>query len=195
MADLQTVIKLRAQTGAGMVDCKKALDEASGDYEKAIELLRKKGEVKAAKKMAEREAKEGIVYSYIHSNGKTGVLLELFCETDFVARTDDFKALAHNIAMQITAMAPEYLAPEQVPADVLEKEKDVYREQLKAEGKPENMIEKILEGKMAKFYEGNCLLHQAFIKDDKLTMDDVIKQMIAKTGEKIEIGQYARFQI
>jgi len=189
------VTKLRAQTGAGMVDCKKALDESNGDYEKAIEILRKKGEAKATKKMAERQTKEGIVYSYIHSNAKAGVLLELFCETDFVARTDDFKALAHDLAMQIVAMSPEYLSPEQVPAEVLEKEKEVYREQLKSEGKPEAMMEKILEGKLAKFYEENCLLNQAFIKEDKLKVGELIKQMIAKTGEKIEIGKYARFQI
>lgn len=195
MADLQTVTKLRAQTGAGMVDCKKALDESNGDYEKAIEILRKKGEAKATKKMNERQTKEGIVYSYIHSNGKVGVLLEFFCETDFVARTDDFKALAHDIAMQIVAMSPDYLSPEQVPAAVLEKEKEVYREQLKAEGKPEAMMEKILEGKLAKFYEENCLLNQTFIKDDKVKVGELIKQMIAKTGEKIEIGKYARFQI
>lgn len=195
MVELQTVTKLRAQTGAGMVDCKKALDESNGDYEKAIEILRKKGEAKATKKMAERQTKEGIVYSYIHSNNKAGVLLELFCETDFVARTDDFKALAHDIAMQIVAMSPEYLMPEQVPAAVLEKEKEVYREQLKNEGKPEAMLEKILEGKLAKYYEENCLLNQAFIKDDKIKVGDLIKQMIAKTGEKIEIGKFARFQI
>jgi len=195
MADLQTVTKLRAQTGAGMVDCKKALDESNGGYEKAIEILRKKGEAKATKKMNERQTKEGIVYSYIHSNGKVGVLLEFFCETDFVARTDDFKALAHDIAMQIVAMSPDYLSPEQVPAAVLEKEKEVYREQLKAEGKPEAMMEKILEGKLAKFYEENCLLNQTFIKDDKVKVGELIKQMIAKTGEKIEIGKYARFQI
>jgi len=195
MVELQMVTKLRAQTGAGMVDCKKALDESNGDYEKAIEILRKKGEAKATKKMAERQTKEGIVYSYIHSNSKAGVLLELFCETDFVARTDDFKALAHDLAMQIVAMSPEYLSPEQVSAEVLEKEKEVYREQLKAEGKPEAMMEKILEGKLAKFYEENCLLNQAFIKDDKLKVGELIKQMIAKTGEKIEVGKYARFQI
>ncbi|OGF36684.1 elongation factor Ts [Candidatus Falkowbacteria bacterium RIFOXYC2_FULL_48_21] len=195
MVELQMVTKLRAQTGAGMVDCKKALDESNGDYEKAIEILRKKGEAKATKKMAERQTKEGIVYSYIHSNAKAGVLLELFCETDFVARTDDFKALAHDLAMQIVAMSPEYLSPEQVPAEVLEKEKEVYREQLKSEGKPEAMMEKILEGKLAKFYEENCLLNQAFIKEDKLKVGELIKQMIAKTGEKIEIGKYARFQI
>jgi len=195
MVELQMVTKLRAQTGAGMVDCKKALDESNGDYEKAIEILRKKGEAKATKKMNERQAKEGIVYSYIHSNGKTGVLLEFFCETDFVARTDDFKALAHDVAMQIVAMSPDYLSPEQVPAEVVEKEKEVYREQLKTEGKPENMIEKILEGKLAKFYEESCLLNQTFIKDDKVKVGELIKQMIAKTGEKIEVGKFVRFQI
>lgn len=195
MADVQTITKLRNQTGAGMMDCKKALDEAKDDYDKALELLRKKGEAKAAKKMAERDAKEGIVYSYIHSNNKSGAMIELFCETDFVARTDDFKALAHDIAMQIVAMSPEYLKPEDVPSDEIEKEKSVYREQLKSEGKPEEMIEKILEGKINKYYEEVCLLKQTFIKDDKVKIEELIKQVIAKTGEKIELGKFANFQL
>lgn len=195
MADIQTITKLRNQTGAGMMDCKKALDEAGDDYDKALDVLRKKGEAKAAKKMAEREAKEGIVYSYIHSNNKAGAMIELFCETDFVARTDDFKNLAQDIAMQIVAMSPEYLKPEDVPAEIVEKEKEVYREQLKSEGKPAEMIEKILEGKLNKFYEDVCLIKQTFVKDDKMKIEDLIKQTIAKTGEKIELGRFANFQI
>lgn len=195
MSDTQTIIKLRDLTGAGMLDCKKAIDEAGDDFGKAIEILRKKGEAKATKKIAEREAKEGIVYSYIHSNNKTGSMIELFCETDFVARTDDFKSLAHDLAMQIVAMAPDYLKPEDVPAEILEKEKEVYREQLKNEGKPENIIDKVMAGKLEKFYLEVCLLKQPFIKDDKVTVEELIKQVIAKTGEKIEIGRFVRFQI
>ncbi|MBT5503826.1 translation elongation factor Ts [Candidatus Falkowbacteria bacterium] len=195
MSDVQTITKLRAQTGAGMLDCKKALDEVNGDYDKAVDVLRKKGEAKAAKKIAERQAKEGIVYSYIHSNNKTGTIVELFCETDFVAKTDDFKSLAHDIALQIVAMSPEYVTPEQIPAEALEREKSIYREQLKNEGKPDEMIEKILEGKMNKYYEEVCLMKQLFIKDDKVTIEGLINQIIAKTGEKIEIGNFARYQI
>lgn len=195
MNDSQNIIKLREATGAGMVDCKKALDEAAGDFEKAIEILRKKGEAKATKKMAERQTKEGIVYSYIHTDSKTGAMLELFCETDFVARTDDFKNLARELALQIAAMAPEYLSPEQVPPLVVDKEKEVYREQLRAEGKPDNMMDKIVEGKLNKFFEDVCLLCQQYIKDDKIRVGDLIKQLIAKTGEKIEVGKFVRFQI
>jgi len=191
----EEIIKLREQTGAGMLDCKKALDEAGNDYNKAIEILRKKGEAKAVKKIAERTAKEGLVYSYIHSSAKIGAMLELFCETDFVARTDDFKNLAHDLAMQIVAMSPDYLNPEQVPADVLAKEKDIYAEQMKGENKPPEILEKIIMGKLAKFYEEVCLMKQLFIKDDKITIEDLLKQMIAKTGEKIEIGHFTRFQI
>lgn len=195
MSDVQTITKLRSQTGAGMMDCKKALDEANNDYDKALIILRKKGEARAEKKIAERKAQEGIVYSYIHSNNKSGAMIEIFCETDFVARTDDFKNLAHEITLQIVAMSPDYLSPEEIPAEVIEKEKDVYRAQLKAEGKPDEMIEKILEGKLSKFYEDVCLLKQPFVKDDKLKIEDLIKQVIAKTGEKIELGKFANFQI
>lgn len=195
MSDAQTIAKLRNQTGAGMLDCKKALDEAGDNYDKALELLRKSGEAKATKKMAERQAHEGIVYSYIHSNQQTGAMLELFCETDFVARTDDFKNLAHDLALQIVAMSPDYLSPEQVPVAVIEKEKEIYREQLKKEGKPEEIVEKILIGKLDKFYSENCLLKQYFIKDDKVKIEDHIKAVIAKTGEKMEVGHFVRFQI
>lgn len=177
------------------MDCKKALDEAGDDYEKAIDVLRKKGEAKAAKKVAERDAKEGIVYSYIHSNSKSGAMLELFCETDFVAKTDDFKNLAHELALQIVAMSPDYLKPEDVPADVLEKEKDIYQVQLKNEGKPDEIIEKIMKGKIDKYYEEVCLLNQPFVKDDKVKVGELVTQMIAKTGEKIEVGRFARYQI
>lgn len=195
MHDQKAIINLRNLTGAGLVDCQKALEEAGGDLAKAQEILRKKGEAKATKKLQERQTKEGIVYSYIHSNNKVGAMLELFCETDFVARTEDFKSLARDIAMQIAALAPEYLKPDDVPAEIIEKEKEVYREQLKTEGKPEAMIEKILPGKSQKFYEEVCLLNQPFIKDEKIKIEDLIKQSIAKIGEKIEIGKFIRFQI
>ncbi len=195
MVDLAIITKLRNQTGGGMMDCKKALEEANGDYEKAIDLMRQKGEIKAAKKSAERETKEGIVYSYIHSNNKTGAMLELLCETDFVSRTEDFKNLAHELALQIVAMSPDYLMPEQVPVEVLEREKAIYREQLLAEGKKEEFMEKIMEGKLTKFFAETCLLKQLCIKDENLTVEALINQVIAKTGEKIEIGRFSRFQI
>lgn len=195
MSDTQIVVQLRNQTGAGMMDCKKALDEAGNDYEKAIDILRQKGEIKAAKKIEEREAKEGIVYAYIHSNNKSGAMVALACETDFVARTEDFKGLAHEIALQVVAMMPEYLAPENVPADVLEREKNVYREQLKEEGKPEAMFEKIMVGKLEKYYADVCLLKQTYIKDDAITIEELVNQYIAKTGEKIQIARFVRFQI
>ena len=177
------------------MDCKKAIDEANGDYEKAIDILRQKGEIKAAKKSAERETKDGLVYSYVHSNGKIGAMLELLCETDFVAKTDDYKNLVHELALQIVAMSPEYLKPEQVPVEVLDREKAIYREQLLAEGKKEEMLEKILEGKLNKFFAEVCLLKQQCIKDETKTVESLINEMIVKTGEKIEIGKFVRFQI
>ncbi|MBU1165134.1 translation elongation factor Ts [Patescibacteria group bacterium] len=193
--DKQTLIKLREQTGAGMVDCKKALEEANGDTQKALEILRKKGAVKASKKLAEREACEGLVGSYIHVNGKVGVLVEVACETDFVAKNSDFKELVHDIAMQIAAESPEYLVPEEVPKKVIAKEKEIYAEQLKREGKPENVIDKIMAGKIEKFYTEICLLKQPFIKDDKTTIEELVQAKIAKLGEKIEVRRFVRFQI
>lgn len=195
MVDIKLVSQLREMTGAGLSDCQEALTEANGNLEKAQDILRQKGEIKAAKKIAERQTKEGIVYAYVHSNQKVGALLELFCETDFVARTEDFKKLANDLGLQIAAMAPEYLSPEQVPAEIIEKEKNIYGEQLKAEGKPAARLEKILEGKLAKFYEEVCLLKQPFIKDDKQKVEERIKEVIAKTGEKIEVGRFIRYQI
>jgi elongation factor Ts len=189
----EQIIKLRQLTGAGMVDCQKALAEAADNFELAIDILRKKGEVKAAKKLQERVTKEGIVYSYIHSNNKAGAMLELDSETDFVSRGDDFRALAHDLAMHITAAAPEYLRPEDVPAEVIAKEKEIYREQLKAEGKPEAIMEKILEGKLAKYFEEVCLLKQPFIKDDSIRVEEYINRLIAKTGEKIEVKRFVRY--
>lgn len=193
--DIKIISQLRDQTGAGIGDCKKALEETGGDINKAIEVLRKKGEIKAAKKSSERTTKEGLVGSYIHGAGKVGALISVACETDFVAKTDDFKELVRELAMHVAAMAPLYLSPEQVPTEVLDKEKEIYSVQLKQEGKPENIIEKILEGKVAKYYEDVCLLNQCYIKDDTKKIADLVNESIAKTGEKIEIKDFVRFQI
>ncbi len=196
MAEITTqmIKELREKTGAGIVDCKKALQEAGGDIEKAVEILRKKGAAKAAKK-AERATAEGIVVSYIHAGGKVGALVELNCETDFVARTEDFKALGHEIAMQVAAMAPEYVSREEVPAEVVEKEKEVLREQALAEGKPEHIVEKIVEGRLSKFFSEKCLLEQPWIKDDSKTIKDLLTDYITKLGENIKVKRFCRFEV
>ncbi|MEO2065836.1 MAG: translation elongation factor Ts [Desulfurobacteriaceae bacterium] len=196
MAEITTqmIKELREKTGAGIVDCKKALVEAGGDMEKAVEILRKKGAAKAAKK-AERATAEGAVFSYIHGGGKVGVLVELNCETDFVARNETFKELGHEIAMQIAAMAPEYVSREDVPPEVVEKEKAVLKEQAMAEGKPEHIVEKIVEGRLAKFYSEKCLLEQPWIKDDSKTIKDLITDYITKLGENIKVRRFARFEV
>ncbi|RMG44610.1 MAG: translation elongation factor Ts [Acidobacteria bacterium] len=190
----QDVAKLRAMTGAGMMDCKQALTAAGGDFDKAVEELRKRGLSKAAKK-AGRETKEGIVSAYIHPGGRVGVLLEVNCETDFVARTDDFKSLVHDLAMQIAAAAPQFVSREQVTPEVLDKEREIYREQLKDQGKPEHIVEKIIEGKLGKFYEEVCLLEQPFIKDPDKKVSQVIQEAIAKLGENIQVARFARFEL
>ncbi len=190
----EMVKKLRDMTGAGMMDCKKALEEAEGDFEKAVEILRKKGIAKAAKK-AGRATAEGIITSYVHFNGKIGVLLELNCETDFVARTDEFKELAYNLAKQVAAMKPKWVSREDVPKEVIEKEKEIYREQLKDSGKPEHVIEKIIEGKLEKFFEEFCLLDQDYIFDDSKKVKDVITEAIAKIGENIRVSRFVRMEV
>ena len=186
--------ELRDKTQAGMVDCKKALIETEGDMDKAVEFLRKKGLASADKKMG-REVTEGVIASYIHNNNKLGVLVELKTMTDFVARNEDFQTLAKEIAMQIAAANPLYIKSEEIPADIIEKEKEIYREQMKTSGKPENVIEKIVEGKLTKYYSEVCLLEQEYIKDSSLKIKDLIKQKIAVFGENIEIGKFSRFQI
>jgi elongation factor Ts len=188
------VKELREKTGAGMMECKKALTEAGGDLDKAVELLRQKG-LATAQKKAGRTASEGLIASYIHMN-KLGVLLELNCETDFVARTEDFKTLAKDIAMHIAATNPSYVSKEDVPQDVIEKEKEIYRAQISGK-KPEHIIEKILEGKVEKFFEENCLLEQIFVKDpqQKKKVKDLITETVAKLGENIVIRRFARFQL
>ena len=185
---------LRERTGAGMMDCKNALVECDGDMDKAVDYLREKGIAKAAKK-AGRIAAEGIVDSYIHMSGRVGVLLEVNCETDFVAQTDNFKALCKDIAMQIAAAKPAYLKREEVPADVLEHEKEVLRQQALNEGKPEKIVEKMIVGRIEKFYKENCLLDQEFIKDSDKTVQQVVTEAIAKIGEKIDIRRYTRYEL
>ncbi len=191
---LEIIKKLRSETGAGMIDVKKAFDDAGGDLEKAREILRKRGAKIAAKKQ-DRDASEGLIHTYIHPPGKIGAMIKLACETDFVARNDDFKQLAHNIAKQITAMSPKYLKPEDVPADVLDKEREIHREVLIKEGKPEDMIDSIIEGKLNKFFEQVCLLEQQFILDDKQKVKDIINDAIGKLGEKIEVIDFVRYEL
>jgi elongation factor Ts len=191
---LELIKQLRERTAAGFMDCKRALEEAKGDIEKAIDILRKKG-LAIATKRAAKETLEGVVATYIHSNKKIGVLVEVNCETDFVARTSEFQEFAHNLAMQIAATNPVAVSREQVPPEILEREKKIYEEQLKEAGKPENIIPKIIEGKLEKFYKENVLLEQPFIKNPDLTIQDLLNELMAKTGEKIVIKRFCRFQI
>lgn len=188
------IAELRAQTGAGMLDCKNALTEANGDMDRAGEILREKGIAKAAKR-AGKIAAEGLVYSYIHGDGKIGVLLELNCETDFVAKTDGFKALAHDLGMHIVATNPKYLSREDVATEDLEKEKEIYRVQLTNEGKPAEMIEKILEGKMGKYYSEVCVLEQPFIKDEDMIIEQLLTRRTGEMGEKISLRRFARYEL
>jgi elongation factor Ts len=188
----QLVKELREKTGAGMMDCKKVLAEAGGDFAKAEELLRKKGLAAAAKKSS-RAATEGAVASYIHMGGKIGVLVEVNCETDFVARTEGFQALVKDIAMQIAAAAPLWVRREEVPADVVAKELEIAKAQMRDQKKPEAILEKIATGKLEKFYETNCLLEQFFVKDDKKKMQDVLTDAVAKIGENIQVRRFSRF--
>jgi len=190
----EQVKKLREMSGAPMMECKRALDEAKGEMEKAFTVLRKRGLATAAKK-AGRTASEGVVGSYIHAGGKIGVLVEINCESDFVARTDDFQRLCHDIAMHIAALDPRFLKREEVTPEVLDREREVYRAQAKATGKPEPVIEKIVNGKMEKFYEENCLYEQHFIKDESVTVGELVSQMIHKLGENISIRRYVRFKV
>jgi elongation factor Ts len=188
------VKQLRDRSGAGIMDCKEALTECEGDMEKAADYLRKKG-LATAKKRAGRVAGDGVIQSYIHMGGKIGVLVEVNCETDFVAKTDEFKEFAKNIAMHIAASSPLGVVPEDIPEDVVAREKEIYRQQALEMGKPENVAEKIVEGKMNKFYKESCLMNQLYIRDTNLTISDLLNETIAKTGEKITISRFARFQI
>ena len=192
MIDAKMVSELRAMTGAGIVESKKALDETGGDMAAAAELLRKKGIAKAGSK-SERATSEGLVYAYVHGNGKVGAMVEVLCETDFVARTDGFMELCHELALQIAAMNPLYVASADVPPEMLEKEKEIYAEEFAGSSKPPEMVAKIVEGKLGKWYSEVCLMNQAYIKDEDKTVEEVVKEAIAKTGENIQIKRFTRF--
>lgn len=194
MIDQKLIIKLREFTGAGVVDCKQALEDAGGDYEKAVDLLRKKGQKVAANKQS-RETKEGRVHSYIHGNGKAGTLVEVLCETDFVARNEQFIQFCHDLAMHIVATNPLYVKPEDVPDETVQKEREIYEEQMAGEKKPEEIKEKILQGKIAKYFQEVCLIKQPFIKDDSQTVEQHLVNLTAKMGEKIEIRRFCRFAL
>lgn len=194
MSSTEQIQQLRKETGAGIMEVKKAIEEAGEDIEKAKEILRKKGAAKAEKKQ-ERETREGRVTSYIHTNGKIGVLLKLYCETDFVARTEEFQNLAYDIAMHIAASDPKYISPENIPEEVKETERRVYKEQFTEEGKPEDVVEKITEGKMQKFAEEVSLLEQPFVKNPDKKVQNVIEDVVAKLGENVQIGDFARYEI
>ena len=188
------VKELRERTGSGMMECKKALQESNGDMEKAIDYLRSRGSAKAAKR-AEREAKEGAIGSYVHMGGRIGVLVEIGCETDFVARNADFQTLVRDVAMHVAAANPLALNPSDIPADVVERERGVYAEQVKQEGKPEKMWDKIVEGKLAKFYKESTLLDQPFVKDPDKTVGQYVTEVASKTGENIVIRRFVRFAL
>jgi len=188
------VKELREKSGAGMMDCKAALSECGGDMEKAVDYLRKKGIATAAKR-AGRATSEGTVQSYIHMGGKIGVMVEVNCETDFVAKTDDFKDFARNIAMHVAATSPVGIVPEDVPQEIVDREREIYKAQVLEMGKPENMVEKIAEGKLNKFFKESCLMNQQYVKEPDKTIADYLNEVIAKTGEKITIKRFARFQI
>ncbi len=188
------VKKLREKTGIGILECKAALEESGGDIEKAVEILRKKGMAKAEKKSG-RATNQGRIGSYIHFNGAVGVLIELSCETDFVAKNDKFGELIEELGMHIAATSPEYVSPEDIPEEVINKEKDIYREQLKSQGKPDNIIDRILEGKIKSFYEEKCLLEQAYAKDPKIKVKEVLAQYIHELGENIKVKRFTRYQL
>ncbi|BFR49237.1 translation elongation factor Ts [Nitratidesulfovibrio sp. HK-II] len=190
----QMVKELREKTGAGMMDCKKALEENGGSLEKAVDWLRQKGLSKAAKK-AGRATSEGVIGNYIHSTGKIAVLVEVKCETDFVARNEKFQEFAKNVAMQIAANNPAAVDAESVDPAIIEREREVYRQKAREEGKPENIIEKIVEGGIKKFYKEICLLEQPYIRDDKMTIRDLLNDVIATLGENVTIGRFVRMQL
>lgn len=192
MIDARIVSQLRVMTGAGIVECKKALEEANGDLAAAAELLRKKGIAKAGSK-SDRSTSEGLVYAYVHGNGKVGAMVEILCETDFVARTEGFKELCHELALQVAAMNPLYVSKDAIPPEVLEKEKSIYAEEFAGSSKPADVVEKILEGKLAKWYSEICLMNQAYIKDEDKTVEEVVKETIAKCGENIQVKRFTRF--
>lgn len=196
MTEISAVMvkQLREKTGAGIMDCKEALSESDSDTDKAIDFLRKKG-LATAQKRAGRGTSEGLIHAYIHTGGKIGVLVEMNCETDFVAKTDDFKEFTKNMAMHIAATNPVGISPEDVPQTIIEREKDIYRAQAREMGKPEKMIDKIAEGKLNKFYKDSCLLLQPYVRDPSVSIQDVLNDLIAKIGENITINRFSRLQI
>ncbi len=194
MISAQQVKELRETTGAGMMDCKKALTETNGDMEKAVDFLREKGLAAAAKKSG-RIAAEGLVESYIHAGGKIGVLIEVNCETDFVAKTPEFHSFVRDLAMQVAAANPQYLCRDEVPANILDHEREVLRAQALNEGKPEKIIDKMVEGRVDKFYKENCLLEQAFVKDPEKSVTDIVNTQISKIGENILVRRFTRYQM
>lgn len=191
---VELIKELRMLTGAGMMDCKQALSEANGDIAEATKILRKKG-LADLKKRSTRATEEGLVDSYIHGEGKIGVLVEVNCETDFVARNEEFKQFVHDIAMQIAAVNPSYVSRENVPSEIIEGEKEIYKTQAIAQGKPEKIAEKIVEGKLEKFYQAVCLLEQSFIKNPEITVEDYLGDLAGKLGENIVINRFVRFQL
>lgn len=190
----QMVKELRDKTNAGMMDCKKALSETDGDLEKAVDLLRQKG-LAVARKRADRATSEGVVETYIHAGGKLGVMVEVGCETDFVAKNSDFIEFAKNVAMHIAASSPISVRREEMPEDVLERERNIYKQQALDSGKPENILEKIISGKVDKFYADACLMEQKYVKNPDLSIQDLLNELIAKLGENIAVKRFARFQI
>ena len=196
MADITAAMvkELRGQTGSGMMDCKRALQETDGDVKKAVDYLRKKGLAKAQKR-AGRATSEGVIFPYIHPGSKLGVLVEINCESDFVAKTEDFLEFAKNIAMHVAASNPAGLSPEDIPEDVVNREREIYRAQALEQGKPENIVDKIVEGQVQKFYKDSCLMSQPYIREPKKTVQDILTEAIAKIGENIQIKRFARFQI
>ena len=188
-------MELRNQTGAGVVDCKQALDEANGDMEKATEILRKKGAAKAAKKSAERTAAEGIIATYLHHNKKLAAMVEVLCETDFVGRNEDFLNFANDMAMQVAAMNPEYLSPESIPVEIVDKQRALFMEEMAQENKPEDIKVKIVEGKLNKWYADACLTKQQLFKDDEKTVEQYMAEISAKTGEKIALSRFTRYEM
>ncbi|MFP4250064.1 MAG: translation elongation factor Ts [Armatimonadota bacterium] len=192
--NVQNVKTLREKTGAGFMDCKNALTEAGGDMEKAVDLLRQKG-IDVAMSREGKAAEEGVISSYVHAGNQIGVLVDLRCETDFVARTDEFREFGRDIAMQIAAMDPKWIAPEDVPEEALEREREVLTQQALEEGKPEHIVEKMVEGRLQKFYSEVCLMDQPFIRDDSLTIEDKLNELITQTGERVVINRFVRYQV
>ena len=191
---IEQIKQLREETGAGVLDCRKALETYNGDFEKAIEYLREKGLAKAAKR-ADREVLEGVVELYSHGNGRVGVMVEVNCETDFVARSESFRKFAHEVALQVAAGAPKFVRVEDIPADILEQEREKARNLALAEGKPENVIERIVNGKIEKYYNDNCLLRQTYVRDENMILEDLRNQHIAAIGENIVVRRFARWEV